>query len=215
MLGHYYYEYNVINNDYSRDHGSGGWRMKKVIVFASLLILASTHIISASEGDQLPQSTMEGQTISSQLSSPATDISDTLLPAPSDTQANDITKPQEDLSHEGLTSAPQSKGFLQSLNIFNLFRANKATQPIQPSITKSELAALKEPGTTSLPDIDRKDNKAKRPKPFQMSLPIKSFPLTFKELRLCGLPPLPELMGGKSISRAHPRLTLMIFLINL
>jgi opacity protein-like surface antigen len=132
--------------------------MKKVIVFASLLILASAHIISASEGDQLPQSTMEGQTISSQLSSPATDISDTLLPAPSDHQTNDITKPQEDLSHEGITSAPQSKGFLQFLNIFRLFNTKKATQPIQPVISTGELAALKEPGTTSLPDIDRKDN---------------------------------------------------------
>ena len=137
--------------------------MKKIIVFASLLILTSTQYIIASEGDQLPQSTMEGQTISSQLSSPATDVSDTLLPAPSDTQANDITKPQEDLSHEGLTSAPQSKGFLQLLNIFNLFKTNKATQPIQPAITKSELAALNEPGATSLPDIDRKDNNDQAP----------------------------------------------------
>jgi opacity protein-like surface antigen len=98
--------------------------MKKVIVFASLLILASTHIISASEGDQLPQLIMEGQTISSQLSSPATDLSDTLLPAPSDHQANDITKPDtvlknsqalvaqagtEDLSHQALAAAIQDK----------------------------------------------------------------------------------------------------------
>ena len=108
--------------------------MKKVILFASLLILASTHIISASEGDQLPQPTMEGQTISSQVSSPATDRSETLLPAPSDHQANDITKPQingttpsdtvqknsltlvaqaqagtEDLSHQALATAIQDK----------------------------------------------------------------------------------------------------------
>ena len=137
--------------------------MKKVIVFALLLILASTHIISASDGDQLPESTMEGQTISSQLSSPSTDLSDTLLPAPSDHQANDITKPQEDLSHEGITSAPQGNAFLQLFNIFNLFKANKATQPIQPAIKTSELAALKEPDTTSLPDIARKNNNVDAP----------------------------------------------------
>jgi opacity protein-like surface antigen len=105
--------------------------MKKVILFAWLLILASTNIISASEGDQLPQSTMEGQTISSQPSS-TTDVSDTLLPAPSGHQANDITKPQingttpsdtvqknsltlvaqagtEDLSHQALATAIQDK----------------------------------------------------------------------------------------------------------
>ncbi len=140
--------------------------MKKVIVFASFLILSSTHIISASEGDQLPESTMEGQTISSQLSSPTTDLNDTLLPAPSDTQANDITKPQEDLSHEGLTSAPQNKGFLQLfniLNIFNLFKTSKTTQPVQPAITKGELAASKEPGTASLPGVDLKDNNEQAP----------------------------------------------------
>jgi opacity protein-like surface antigen len=135
--------------------------MKKVILFASLLILASTRIISASEGDQLPQSTMEGQTISSQLSSPATDVSDTLLPAPFDHQETDITKPPEDLSHEGLTATPQSKGFLHLLNIFNLFKTNKTAQPIQPAIATSELAARNEPGTTSLPD--RKNNNGESP----------------------------------------------------
>jgi hypothetical protein len=137
--------------------------MKKVTLFASLLILASTHILSASEGDQLPQSTMEGQTISSQLSSPTTDLSDTSLPAPADHQVNDTTKPQEDLSHEGLTSTPQNKGFLQYLNIFKLFKPNKATQPIQPAITTSELSALKEPSIPSLPDIDHKDNNIESP----------------------------------------------------
>ena len=106
--------------------------MKKVFLLAWLLILASTHIISASEGDQLPQSTMEGQSISSQMSSPATDLNDTLLPAPSDHQENDITNPQikgatppvtvqknsqtvvaqagtEDLSHKALEAAIKDK----------------------------------------------------------------------------------------------------------
>lgn len=137
--------------------------MKKIIVFALLMIAASTHSISASDGDQLPESTIEGQTISSQLSSPSTDLSDTLLPAPSDHQANDSTKPQEDLSHEGITSAPQSKAFLQLFDIVNLFKANKATQPIQPAIKTSELAARKEPGTTSLPDSARKNNYVETP----------------------------------------------------
>jgi hypothetical protein len=133
--------------------------MKKIFVIALLLILSSTHIILAAEGDQLPESTMEGQTISSQLSSPSTDLNDTLLPAPSEHEVNDITKAQDDLSHEGLTSVPQNKGFLQLFNIFRLFKTNKATPPVQPTITKSELAALKEPRISSLPEIKYKDNK--------------------------------------------------------
>jgi hypothetical protein len=137
--------------------------MKKIIVFALILILALTHIVSASDGDQLPESTIEGQTISSQLSSPSTDLSDTLLPAPSVLQANGMRKPQDDLSHEDITSAPQRRGFLQLFNIFSLFKTNKTTQPIEPAIKTSELAALKEPGTTSPPDIARKNNNTEAP----------------------------------------------------
>jgi hypothetical protein len=48
---------------------------------------------------------------------------------------------------------------LQLFNIFRLFKTNKEKQPIQPAITKGELAAPKEPDTSSLPDISYKDNK--------------------------------------------------------
>lgn len=133
--------------------------MKKVIVIASLLILASTHSISASEGDQLPKPTMEGQTISNQMASPTTDLSETLLPPSSDHQVNVIAKPQSDLSKEGLTSA---------------------SQPLQPVITTGERASLKDPGTTSLPYVDRKDNDIESPRAVLDDISYQSLDMKFQ-----------------------------------
>ncbi len=142
--------------------------MKKIIVFASLLILALTNIISASEGDQLPQSIMEGQTISSQLSSSTSDLSDTLLPAPSGEMVGETNKTQEDLAHEGLASAPQNKGILQYLNIFSIFKADKA---VTSPITKKELAPSREPDITSLPSAvhEGTDGKSSQGSPDQLT----------------------------------------------
>lgn len=125
--------------------------MKRFMILVALVILGSSQVIFSAEGDELPQSTLEGQTFSSQLSSPTDDFSESALPAPSGVNGSTGTDSPDELSHQGLPEAPQHKGILESLNILNIFKKKSSVQ--QPIVTQEELTAAKVPQKPSVPSI--------------------------------------------------------------
>ena len=92
--------------------GSGGEGMKKDLIFASFLILALTQVVSASGGDQLFQSSMDGQAISFLQPSMTTAASITpIAGAASYKDSRSLTAQAEtdELSHQALTAVIQEK----------------------------------------------------------------------------------------------------------
>jgi len=123
--------------------------MKKIIVIIAVFMFGSGSIVWSSEGDQLPQSTLEGQTLSSQLSTSTDDPADPVLPAPSSRGNQALTDSSDDLSHQGISPAPQQKGVLDSLNLLNIF--TRRPSAASPAVPLEELSAQKKPQTASIP----------------------------------------------------------------
>ena len=92
--------------------GSGGEGMKKDLIIASFLILALAQVVSASGGDQLPQSSMDGQAISIAQSSMMTAAGITPIAgvaAYKDSRPLIAQAETDELSHQALTAVLQEK----------------------------------------------------------------------------------------------------------
>jgi opacity protein-like surface antigen len=92
--------------------GSGDWGMKKILILVSYLILAMTQVVYASGGDQLFQSSMEGQAIS--LVQPSMTTAAGIMPiagvdAYKDSRPLTAQVETDELSHQALTTVIQEK----------------------------------------------------------------------------------------------------------